>query len=158
MCPSVQHIGKQKRCDSQCFFSVSFSLYHLLFCVFFSTRIFVHVLRSLGTFSYFSFWLVFLVRCFPVLFFCSLSSTHVFYYAYFLFIVVVFLLLVKQKHTHTHTHTNFFVPLSVLRCLRLDRIWCCPFLVHHNCIKCTQTHINSQFTYIHAYSCSMSIS
>lgn len=89
------------------FFSVSFSLYHLLFCVFFSTRIFVHVLRSLGTFSYFSFWLVFHVRCFPVLFFCSLSSTHVFYYAYFLFIVVVFLLLVKQKHTHTYAHQFF---------------------------------------------------
>lgn len=96
------------------FFSVSFSLYHLLFCVFFSTRIFVHVLRSLGTFSYFSFWLVFLVRCFPVLFFCSLSSTHVFYYAYFLFIVVVFLLLVKQKHTHTHTYAHQFF-CSVVR-------------------------------------------
>lgn len=77
---------------------------------------------------------------------------------FFVYCRCIFVASETETHTHTHTHTNFFVPLSVLRCLRLDRIWCCPFLVHHNCIKCTQTHINSQFTYIHAYSCSMSIS
>lgn len=111
MCPSVQHIGKQKRCDSQCFFSVSFSLYHLLFCVFFSTRIFVHVLRSLGTFSYFSFWLVFLVRCFPVLFFFSFIYSCILLCIFFVYCRCIFV--ASETETHIHVRTPIFC--SVVR-------------------------------------------
>lgn len=112
MCPSVQHIGKQKRCDSQCFFFCFIFVVSFVILRFFFYSYFCSCPAFTG--NIFIFFVLARVPCsvFPgALFLFSFIYSCILLCIFFVYCRCIFV--ASETETHTHIRTPIFC--SVVR-------------------------------------------